>query len=173
MLFRSGEDDKTPAAPGTGEAPSHATSHHTRRSTRHHTTSHESTPKAEPKPATRRKSTPKDLGAALAQAAGKPAHEKSHSSSGGGSTAPFNRGAASSALSRVNVQSCKRAGGPTGAGHVTITFAPSGSVKTATVDRGPFPGTSTGGCIAGKYRGAHIPAFSGGPVRVGKSFSIH
>ncbi|MCA9584271.1 MAG: hypothetical protein KC657_02830, partial [Myxococcales bacterium] len=82
-------------------------------------------------------------------------------------------GAAAAALGGVNVSSCKKADGPTGSGHVTVTFAPNGSVASAAVDGGPFPGTAVGGCIAGRYRGARVPAFSGGPVRVGKSFTIN
>ena len=86
--------------------------------------------------------------------------------------APFDRGAAASALGSVNVQSCKKAGGPTGAGKVKVTFAPSGSVESAVIEGPPYEGTPVGGCIAGKYRGAHVPAFSGPPVSVEKSFSI-
>lgn len=115
---------------------------------------------------------PKDFGSALAAAAGKPAQE-APKSGGGGSTAPFDRGAAQGALGGVNVQSCKKPDGPTGSGHVKITFGPDGSVSSAVVDGGPYPGTSVGGCIAGKFRGAHVPAFSGGPVSVGKSFTIN
>jgi predicted Zn finger-like uncharacterized protein len=115
---------------------------------------------------------PKDFGSALAQAAGHKA-EAPAAAGGGGSTAPFDRGAASGALSGINVQSCKKPDGPTGSGHVKITFAPSGSVSSAVVDSGPYPGTSVGGCVAGKFRGARIPAFSGGPVSVGKSFTIN
>lgn len=85
---------------------------------------------------------------------------------------PFNRGEASAALSGVNISSCKKPDGPTGNGHVVVTFDPSGSVQTAVVDDGPFPGTPVGGCIAGKFRGAHVSAFSGSPVKVGKSFSL-
>ena len=55
----------------------------------------------------------------------------------------------------------------------TITFAPNGSVSSAVVDQGPFPGTPVGGCIAGKFRAAHIPPFAGGAVKAGKSFTIN
>ena len=116
---------------------------------------------------------PTDFGSALAAAAGKPATEAPKDNGGGGSTAPFDRGAAQGALGGVNVQSCKKPDGPTGSGHVKITFAPNGSVSSAVVDSGPFPGTPVGGCIAGKFRGAHVPAFGGGPVSVGKSFTIN
>jgi predicted Zn finger-like uncharacterized protein len=123
---------------------------------------------AAPKPA----EAPKDFAGALAAAAGKPAAE-APKETGGGSTAPFDRGAAQGALGGVNVQSCKKPDGPTGSGHVKITFAPNGSVSSAVVDSGPFPGTPVGGCIAGKFRGAHVPPFGGGPVSVGKSFTIN
>jgi predicted Zn finger-like uncharacterized protein len=91
----------------------------------------------------------------------------------GAGSAPFDRGAAAAALSAVNVVSCKKPDGPTGSGHVKVTFAPNGTVSSAVVDQPPFAGTPVGGCVAGKFRGAHIPAFSGGPVPVGKSFVIN
>lgn len=115
---------------------------------------------------------PKDFGSALAAAAGHK-EEAPKAAGGGGSTAPFDRGAAQGALGGVNVQSCKKPDGPTGSGHVKITFGPDGSVSSAVVDGGPYPGTPVGGCIAGKFRGARVPAFSGGPVSVGKSFTIN
>ena len=124
-------------------------------------------------PAPKAAEGPKDFGSALAAAAGKPATEAPKDTGGGGSTAPFDRGAAQGALGGVNVQSCKKPDGPTGSGHVKITFAPNGSVSSAVVDSGPFPGTPVGGCIAGKFRGAHVPPFGGGPVSVGKSFTIN
>ena len=121
-----------------------------------------------PKPA----EPPKDFAGALAVAAGKPKDAPPPPASDT-STAPFDRGAAQGALGGVNVQSCKKPDGPTGSGHVKITFAPNGSVSKSDVDGGPFPGTPVGGCIAGKFRSAHVPAFGGGPVSVGKSFTIN
>jgi hypothetical protein len=122
-------------------------------------------------PAPAAPAAPKDLGGALAEAAGKPAERAAPT--GGGSSAAFDRGAAAAALGGVNVASCKKPDGPTGQGHVTVTFGPDGSVQSAVVDSGPFPGTAVGGCIAGKYRGARVPAFSGGAIKVGKSFTIN
>jgi hypothetical protein len=55
---------------------------------------------------------------------------------------------------------------------VSITFSPSGRVSSAIVDQPPYAGTSVGGCVAGKVRGAHVPPFAGGNVPVGKHFSI-
>ena len=127
-------------------------------------------PPAKPPPAT--PAQPGDFNGALAAAAGKPANTPPPAAAPA-STQPFDRGAAAASLGSVNVQSCKKPDGPTGSGHVTVTFSPDGSVASAVVDSGPFPGTAVGGCIAGKYRGARVPAFSGAPVRVGKSFSIN
>ena len=87
-----------------------------------------------------------------------------------GAEPPFDRLAASRALG-VNVSSCKRGDGPTGAGHVKVTFQPSGSVSAVDVDA-PYAGTATGACVAQRYRGASVPAFAGGPLSVGKSFAI-
>jgi hypothetical protein len=86
--------------------------------------------------------------------------------------AAYDEGAAWAALNDVDVQSCKKADGPTGSGHITVEFAPSGSVSAALFDSGPFRGTTVGECITGKFRGLHIPAFGGGPVRAGKNFLI-
>ena len=92
---------------------------------------------------------------------------------GGTSTASFDTGAAAGSLGKVDVQGCKKSDGPTGPGHVTVTFQPDGSVQSAVVDQGPYPGTPVGGCVAGRFKGAHVPAFAGAPVRVGKSFIIN
>jgi predicted Zn finger-like uncharacterized protein len=94
---------------------------------------------------------------------------------GGGGTAPFDRGAAAAALGAISsaLGSCKKGDGPTGSGHAQITFSPSGNVKSVDVDQPPFAGSSVGGCVAAKFRAAHVPAFSGGEVKVGKSFQIN
>lgn len=115
---------------------------------------------------------PKSFQDQLDEAAGKHSAPAAQAG-GGGSTAPFDRGAASASLSGINVSACKSPGGPTGQGHVTVTFLPDGSVQSAVVDQGPFPGTTVAGCVAGRFRGAHVPPFGGAPVRVGKSFSIN
>jgi hypothetical protein len=91
----------------------------------------------------------------------------------GANAASFDRGAAARALGSVNVLTCKRPGGPTGSGHLKVTYAPSGAVSSATVDSGPFPGTPVGACIALRFRSARVPAFCGGPVTVGKSFTLN
>jgi hypothetical protein len=87
---------------------------------------------------------------------------------------PFNKGAAVSALTSASsaASGCKRPGGPTGTGKVTVTFAPNGRVTQASVAGGSYGGTSVGGCVASVFRRAKIPAFSGNAVTVSKSFNI-
>ncbi len=92
-----------------------------------------------------------------------------------GGDQPFSKAAAVAALGSAanNAGSCKKLGGPTGTGKVTVTFATSGRVTSANVSGGPFAGTSVGGCVASLFRRAKVPAFSGNPVTVSKSFTIN
>lgn len=126
---------------------------------------------AAPAPEPPKPAQPASLADAMGQSVGKKADAPT--ANAGGSSAPFDRGAAAAALGKVDVQSCKKSDGPTGSGHVTVTFGPDGSVQSAVIDGGSFPGTPVGGCIAGKYRGAHVPPFGGAAVRVGKSFTVN
>ncbi|HVY32654.1 MAG TPA: zinc-ribbon domain-containing protein [Polyangiaceae bacterium] len=88
---------------------------------------------------------------------------------------PFSKASAISALGAAasSAGGCKKPGGPTGVGKVQVTFAPSGRVTSATVMGPPFAGTAVGGCVAGAFRRAKVPAFGGSPVTVSKSFSIN
>jgi predicted Zn finger-like uncharacterized protein len=88
---------------------------------------------------------------------------------------PFSKASAISALGAAagSAGGCKKPGGPTGQGKVQVTFAPSGRVTSATVMGSPFAGTAVGGCVASTFRRAKVPAFSGNPVTVSKSFAIH
>ena len=90
-------------------------------------------------------------------------------------SSPFSVSAAQVALTQAaaNAMSCSKPGGPTGSGKVQVTFATSGRVTTANVAGPPFAGTPVGGCVAGVFRKARIPAFAGNPVTVSKSFNIH
>lgn len=85
----------------------------------------------------------------------------------------FDKGAALAALgaAAASAGSCKTPDGPTGTGKVSVTFAPSGRA-TATSVAGALAGTDVGGCVARLFRAAKVPAFSGDPVTVSKSFSI-
>lgn len=87
---------------------------------------------------------------------------------------PFSKGAAVAALTAAASQSasCKKLGGPTGTGKVTVTFAPSGRVTAANVSGPPFAGTSVGGCVASVFRKAKVPPFTGNALTVSKSFAI-
>ncbi len=86
---------------------------------------------------------------------------------------PFDRGAASAALSGAagGAKGCKKADGPTGSTKVQVTFAPSGKATQATVGP-PFAGTPTGSCIASAFRGLSVPPFSGAPMTVSKTVNI-
>jgi predicted Zn finger-like uncharacterized protein len=175
----AGAGDNTPPPPGTGNANGKTPAvtggaKNTGGGGGAAVAAHTAAAPADPTPAPAKTAeAPKDFGSALAAAAGKKETPADTGGGGGGATAPFDRGAAAGALGGVNVQSCKKPDGPTGGGHVTITFAPNGSVSSAVVDQGPFPGTPVGGCIAGKFRAAHIPPFAGGAVKAGKSFTIN
>ncbi len=84
----------------------------------------------------------------------------------------FDRGAASRELSQVSTLPCKQSKGPTGDGHIMVTFAPTGEVQEAVVDRAPFKATAVGRCIAMQFKRTRVPKFSGAPVTVGKTFRI-
>jgi hypothetical protein len=109
----------------------------------------------------------------IKRSVGKPPPAAAGADPGAGSTAQFDRGAAAAALGAVNVQACKKGDGPTGSGHVSITFSPSGAVSNVVADQPPFQGTAVGGCVAAKFRTARVPAFGGAAQKVGKSFSIN
>lgn len=87
------------------------------------------------------------------------------------SDAPFDRGAAAAALKGVSLDRCRGLAGPSGAGHVVVTFGPSGAADSAVVDA-PFAGTERGACVAAMYAAVRVPPFTGSPVRVGKSFVL-
>jgi predicted Zn finger-like uncharacterized protein len=91
-----------------------------------------------------------------------------------GADQPFNMGEAKARLASIagSVQGCKK-GDLSGSGRVVVTFAPSGGVSSAVVSGVPFEGTPTGACVASRFRGAHVPAFTGSPFSVSKSFTIN
>jgi hypothetical protein len=87
---------------------------------------------------------------------------------------PFDTGAAKAALASAasGVASCKKPFNPTGSGKVQVTFAPSGKATSVTMIEGAFDGSPVGSCVAKLFRAAKVPAFSGDPVTVAKSFTI-
>jgi hypothetical protein len=86
---------------------------------------------------------------------------------------PFDMGAAKKALNAAAAASaaCGQGGAP-GKGKVQLTFAPSGRVSNADLVEGAFGGSSAGKCALRNFRAARVPAFSGAPVTVAKSFSV-
>ncbi len=166
--------------PGTGAVAANnppPTTHNTGGSTRSsgstHEATHEATHETTPPPSTGGGGGGGLLGAMENTVPGqKPSTGGGSSASGG--TAPFDRGAAAAALGTIasSLGSCKKGDNPSGPGHVKITFAPNGTVKAVDVDQPPYAGTSVGGCVAGKFRSAHVPAFAGSAISVGKSFNL-
>jgi hypothetical protein len=67
--------------------------------------------------------------------------------------------------------SCRGPSDPEGQAMVMLKYAPSGRVTTATIESGPFAGTTVGGCIARAFRSARVPAFSGEPMTVRKTIT--
>jgi hypothetical protein len=89
--------------------------------------------------------------------------------------AVFDAEAAVSALDNAasRASSCRQPSDPSGVAVVTITFAPSGRVTTATISGPPFVGTATGSCIAAAMRTAKVPSFSGQFKTVKKTVTIN
>ncbi|MGO9838052.1 MAG: zinc-ribbon domain-containing protein [Polyangiaceae bacterium] len=114
------------------------------------------------------------LAAAMAGAAATPA-PAAPAAPQAGADQPFNMGEAKARLAAAAsaAQGCKKADGPSGTGRVVVMFAPSGAAQSATVSGPPFEGTPTGACVSARFRGVHVPAFSGSPFSVSKSFSIN
>jgi len=86
---------------------------------------------------------------------------------------PFNSSAAAERLSRAasEVSRCATAKGPSGPGRVTVKFATSGQITSATVSA-PYQGTSAGDCVAKTFRKVSVPAFDGNTVTLSKSFTL-
>lgn len=84
----------------------------------------------------------------------------------------FDRAAAATAITDVNLAKCKATNAAKGEGHVTITFAPSGAAQAAAIDRGPWVGTPVAKCMVKAFKKAKVPAFHGDAVTVGKIFRL-
>ncbi len=70
------------------------------------------------------------------------------------------------ATAAAGTRGCSRPGSPSGLAPFVVVFATTGRATSATVSGPVFPGTAMGGCIAAALRGASIPPFAAGPVRV-------
>ncbi len=102
-----------------------------------------------------------------------PSSESAEETASGEELPAFDRGAAAEALgaAAASVGSCKTADGPTGIGRAIVTFSNSGRATNANVS-GAYAGTGVGTCITQLFQQARVPAFSGPPVKVAKSFTI-
>jgi serine/threonine protein kinase len=87
--------------------------------------------------------------------------------------APLNRASALTALSGAanNAAGCKREGGPTGVGSVSVTFSPEGPVSAVNISA-PFAGSAVGNCVQTVFRNVRVAPFSGSSVTLSKSFRI-
>lgn len=87
-------------------------------------------------------------------------------------TTTFDKEAASSALTQIDLAKCKTTNTARGEGHITVRFAPTGTATDASVDKGPWVGSPVAKCIASQFKKAKIPPFKGEVVQVGKSFRL-
>lgn len=85
----------------------------------------------------------------------------------------FNQSAAIAALGRAAsaANGCRAADGPSGSGSATVTLSPNGRVSAVAL-AAPFAGTDVGRCVAGKFRSASVPAFTGSAVTLSKGFYV-
>jgi hypothetical protein len=118
--------------------------------------------------------SPPSLGDAIAHAVGgAPAASSAPVDPAAPEARRFDRGAAMAALGRsaaAAVSRCRARGEP-GRGSVTVTFAPSGAAQSMAVSA-PFAGTPMGDCIASRFQGVHVPAFSGDAITVRQSIAF-
>jgi hypothetical protein len=84
----------------------------------------------------------------------------------------FDKDAAASALDRAigGASSCIEEGARV-PGSVTVTFGPSGKVTQATLNR-DMSDSQMEKCVVAAFRRASVPAFSGAPVSVTKTFRL-
>lgn len=85
--------------------------------------------------------------------------------------APFDRRAAQTNIRAIDVGRCAGLGGAHGAGHASLSFAPTGRVTRVDVD-GQLGGTAAGLCVETELAKAVVPPFAGDDVRVGTTFTL-
>lgn len=106
------------------------------------------------------------------EALSSPGHKSASPAASPNSEVPFDRGAAAHAIQTVKLDTCKVKDGPTGKGHILITFAPDGRPTSTKIEDPPFAGTAAGKCVETKFREVRVPKFSGAPVPVRAPFII-
>ena len=81
---------------------------------------------------------------------------------------PFDRSAAASVLSSVDLSKCKSTNAPRGEGHIIVKFSPDGTRGGGVVDKGPVARERpVAKCIANEFKKAKVPAFTGDSSRSG------
>ncbi len=85
----------------------------------------------------------------------------------------FNPANAAAALGKVDVKACGSAGDFHGAGHVKVTFEPTGNVSKVELDAPASAAkTQAGACVVKAFMAARIGVYEGSAVTVGKSFNV-
>jgi hypothetical protein len=84
----------------------------------------------------------------------------------------FAQTAAKAALAKVDLSVCRPDGREAGIGHVSIWFAPTGTVTCLQVDRCPFEETSVRACVEKRFMGVRVPVFGGSVQGVGYTFHL-
>jgi len=84
----------------------------------------------------------------------------------------FPRAKAQIEVDRVaaGVQSCHKAGDPTGRGSIRVDFEPDG--RTGTVHRPPFATTTMGSCISARFLAIKVGKFEGTTQSIEKTYTI-
>ncbi len=85
--------------------------------------------------------------------------------------APFDRAAARRAFGDIDLRSCFGLAPPEHV-HVQVIFQPSGTVGAVSVVQPDDLPSLERSCVDARLRDARIPPFSGGAVKVGKSFVV-
>ena len=124
---------------------------------------------AEAAPKKKKKSAPVPT-AEAAPKTDKATEETANNVGAGNPVSDFDKQAAITAITEVNLSKCKATNAAKGDGHVMITFNPQGAATAASIDKGPWVGTPVAKCMVKEFKKAKVPAFKGDPVTVGKSF---
>lgn len=84
----------------------------------------------------------------------------------------FDKSAAVTAITGIDLAKCKATNAAKGEGHVMITFATSGEASDVKIDKGPWIGTPVAKCMTKEFKKTKVPAFKGDAVTVGKTFKF-
>jgi hypothetical protein len=68
--------------------------------------------------------------------------------------------------------SCRKPGGKTGDGKISVTFNPDGRADRAVIDQPPFAGLPEGACVSSLFKRTKMAPFSGEPGSIVYTFHI-